>query len=327
MTVSGTISTTNFDNRTVIDRSFNACGIDSQRITAEMQQIALDFLYLILSEIASVKTPSWCIERLIFPFYANQPVITMPLGTEEILNCNYRYLQQATGTNTNTSTSRTIRFETATIVNSVGILWAANSVPVVFEVSTNGTVWVQVGSTDVEATTGQWVWTDIAVGDPFLYFRIRATSGVLVTADIYTGNRPNEVPMGLLNRDSYVAQNNKVFGGRPTTYWFQRERDNPVIHLWPAPNAQAEFAQLIVWRHRQIMDVGTLLQSLDVPQRWFYAIVMKLAAKLAISVSIVDPQRIPLLSQESENAMNIAWMGDNDRSSLTIVPYMSYYTA
>lgn len=327
MAVSGTISTTNFTTLKVVDHAFRRCRITAQRITAEMQQIASDLLYLLLSELASEKMPSWCIERLIFPFYVNQPIITMPLGTEMIVNCNYRYLQQVTGTNVDTSTTRTTHFTSNTIVNTVGILWAANSVPVVFETSDDGIVWVQVGSSDVEASIGEWVWTDIAVGDPANYFRTRATSGVLVTANIYMGDQPNEVPMGLLNRDSYVAQNNKVFGGRPTTYWFQRDRDNPTVHLWPAPNAQAEFAQLIVWRHRQIMDVGNLQQNLDIPQRWFEPIVAGLAVKLAMEIDIVDVALIPILDASAQRSLSIAWDGDNDRSITTIAPYIAYYTA
>jgi hypothetical protein len=327
MAVSGTISTTNFTTRMVIDRSYNRCGIESQRITAEMQQIALDTLYLIISEIAAIKVPSWCIEKIIFPFYNNQPQINMPTSTVEILNCNYRTLQQVTGTNTTTSTIHKIQFQTATIVNTVGILWGANSVPVVFEISDDNATWIQVGSSNVSAVAGEKVWTDIPVGNPAIYFRVRATSGTLSFVTIFTGNTPNETPMGLLNRDSYIAQNNKVFAGRPTTYWFQRDIPQPVIHLWPAPNAGSESAQLVVERHRYIMDVGNLQQTLDIPQRWFEAIIARLAVRLLISTPTADLNRLPILKNEADIAMNIEWTGDNDRSRITIAPALTPYTA
>lgn len=88
MAFSGTISTTTFNTNKVVDHAFRRCRISAQRVTAEMQDIALDLLYLSLSEMASVKTPSWCIEKLILPFYVGQPIVTLPLGTEEVLNAN-----------------------------------------------------------------------------------------------------------------------------------------------------------------------------------------------------------------------------------------------
>jgi hypothetical protein len=132
--------------------------------------------------------------------------------------------------------------------------------------------------------------------------------------------------MGVLNKDDYVAQNNKIFASRPTTYWFQRNLIDPVMNVWPAPNAAAEYAQLIVWRHRQIMDVGTLQQELEIPQRWYEAIVALLASKLVIEVEGTDMSLFPTLSQLAEVAIRKAWDGDNDGSAMKIQPWISPYT-
>jgi hypothetical protein len=96
--------------------------------------------------------------------------------------------------------------------------------------------------------------------------------------------------------------------------------------LWPAPNLAAEVAQLIIWRHRQIMDVGTLQQELDIPQRWYEAIVSQLAFKLAQEIDIVDAGLIMPLSQAAALNMNTAWNGDNDGSPTTITPAIGCYT-
>jgi hypothetical protein len=123
-----------------------------------------------------------------------------------------------------------------------------------------------------------------------------------------------------------VAQSNQIFAGRPTTYWFQRDINQPILHLWPAPNLAAEGAQLIVWRHRQIMDVGTLQQELDIPQRWYEAIVSQLAFKLAQEIDVVDANLLVPLSQAAALNMNTAWNGDNDGSPTTIQPWIAPYT-
>lgn len=326
MAFSGTVSTTTFSTNKVVDHAFRRCRITAQRVTAEMQSIAIDCLYLLLSELASVKTPSWCIEKLILPFYEGQPNVVLPLGTEEVLNANYRSLQEVTGTNTVTSTVYKTAFSSDTAVSTVGIKWLAAAVPLTFAVSDDNVTWTNVETQTTTAASGEWTWTDVTPAIAHSYFRITANSGTITYETVYLGNTPTEIPFGVLNRDSYIAQANQIFQGRPTTYWFQRDINQPVLHLWPAPNTTAETAQLIVWRHRQIMDVGTLQQELEIPQRWYDAIVTKLASKLAMETDTVDMNLIPMLDAKAEVALRAAWDGDNDGSPTTITPTIGVYT-
>ena len=326
MAFSGTVSTTTFSTNKVVDHAFRRCRITAQRVTAEMQSIAIDCLYLLLSELASVKTPSWCIEKLILPFYEGQPNVVLPLGTEEVLNANYRSLQEVTGTNTVTSTVYKTAFSSDTAVSTVGIKWLAAAVPITFAVSDDNVTWTNVETQTTTAASGEWTWTDVTPAIAHSYFRITANSGTITYETVYLGNTPSEIPFGVLNRDSYIAQANQIFQGRPTTYWFQRDINQPVLHLWPAPNTTAETAQLIVWRHRQIMDVGTLQQELEIPQRWYDAIVTKLASKLAMETDTVDMNLIPMLDAKAEVALRAAWDGDNDGSPTTITPTIGVYT-
>jgi predicted small secreted protein len=326
MAFSGTVSTTVFNTNKVIDHAYRRCRVTAQRVTAELQGIATDALYLLLSELSSVKTPSWCIEKVILPFYEGQPNVTLPLGTVEVLNANYRYLQAVSGSNIVTATTYQVNFASTTVVSTVGIEWSAVSAPLSFSVSTDGITWTVVDTVTPTAVAGEITWFDIFPALAYAYFKITATSGVLSYTTITLGNTPNEIPFGALNRDSYVAQANQIFAGRPTTYWFQRDINQPVMHLWPAPNQAAELAQLIVWRHRHIMDVGTLQQELEIPQRWYEAIVSKLASKLAMETDAVDMNLIPMLDAKAEVALRAAWDGDNDGSPITITPAIGCYT-
>lgn len=326
MAFSGTVSTTVFNTNKVIDHAYRRCRVTAQRVTAELQGIATDALYLLLSELSSVKTPSWCIEKVILPFYEGQPNVTLPLGTVEVLNANYRYLQAVSGSNIVTATTYQVNFASTTVVSTVGIEWSAVSAPLSFSVSTDGITWTVVDTVTPTAVAGEITWFDIFPALAYAYFKITATAGVLSYTTITLGNTPNEIPFGVLNRDSYVAQANQIFAGRPTTYWFQRDINQPVMHLWPAPNQAAELAQLIVWRHRHIMDVGTLQQELEIPQRWYEAIVSKLASKLAMETDAVDMNLIPMLDAKAEVALRAAWDGDNDGSPITITPAIGCYT-
>ena len=325
MAFSGNVSGTQFNALKVVDHAFRRCRLPAQAITGEMHSYALDSLYLLLSEMANIKTPSWCIEKLVLPFYENQPLVALPSGTVEVLNANYRITQPVTGAVVYTGLEYTVSFSTPTVVNTVGIKWSAAAVPFELEASLDGTVWVVVGGSSASASAGEITWTDVSGAQAYTYFKISSTSVISYTS-VTLGNLPREIPFGVLNRDTYVAQSNKVFPGRPNSYWFQRDLPNPVMNVWPAPYAGAEQAQLIVWRHRHIMDTENLRQDVEVPQRWLEAIVAGLATRVAAETPSVDINLIPMLEQKYMIARQFAWDGDGDGSPTFIQPAIGAYT-
>lgn len=325
MAYSGNVSGTTFNALKVVDHAFRRCRLPAQAITAEMQSYALDSLYVMLSELANIKTPSWCIEKLILPMYENQPIVTLPPGTVEVLNLNYRVLQLLDGVVTTTSTTYTVSFTTQTTVNTIGIKWSAASVAVTFQVSANGSVWVTVGSSSDAVSSGEITWTDISGALPYAYFRITSASTINYS-EITLGNLPQEIPLGQLNRDSYVNQSNKVFPGRPSSYYFQRDLPEPVVYLWPAPFSDAEAAQLVLWRHRNIMDTENLQQEIEIPNRWLEAIINGLAARVAAETPAVAAELMPMLEQKAGMSQQRAWDGDNDGSPIQINPGIGCYT-
>lgn len=328
MAYSGTVSGTTFNALKVVDHAFRRCRLPAQAITAEMHSYALDSLYLMLSELANIKTPSWCIEKMVLPMYENQPIVTLPPGTVEVLNLNYRTLQIVSGAVTTAGNLYQVNFTTTTVVDTVGVEWAGASVPLNFQVSNNGSTWTTVGTYDGTASAGEITWTDISGALAYQYFRIytQNPNDVFNYTAIVMGNLPQEIPLGQLNRDSYVNQSNKVFPGRPSNYYFQRDLPEPVVYLWPAPFSAAEQAQLVLWRHRQIMDTENLQQEVEVPQRWLEAIIDGLAARVAAETPQVDPQIMAVREQKAAMSLQRAWDGDNDGSPIQINPGIGAYT-
>lgn len=325
MAYSGSVGEATFNALKVVDHAFRRCRLSAQQITPEMQSYAMDSLAFMLDEMANIKTPSWCIEKVILPMYVNQPVVTLPKGTVEVLNLNYRTIQALTGVSVTTATSYTVNFTTSTTVTTVGIFWDGASVPVTFEGSDDGFIWIELGSSSASATAGETTWTDISEPLPFQYFRVTAGAPIEHVA-ITLGNLPQEIPLGALNRDNYVNQSNKYFPGRPSNFWFQRDLPNPIVNLWPAPFSAAEQAQLILWRHRAIMDTENLQQEIEVPPRWLEAIVNGLAARVGAETPSVDAGLLPVLEQRATLSMQRAWDGDNDGSPTYIQPSIGMYT-
>jgi hypothetical protein len=327
MAFSNTVSQTNFNTRRVIDNAIRRCKLTAQQITAEHIDIANDQLYLFLSDLANQGAPLWCIEKQIYPLYDGVGDITMTDGTVDILNSNFRWLQQVTGINYDTSTYREVDFTDAIFVANVGILWSAAAVPIVLERSDDGAIWEEIQTETPTASAGEWTWYDLDSSVAARYFRVRATSGTLGFSQIYLANTPTEIPLARMNRDDYTNLPNKAFqSNRPLQYWFDRQVNNPIMHMWPVPNLAATVCQIVVWRQRYIMDVGTMTQDVEVPQRWLEAIVSGLAAKMALELVEVDVSLIPILDEKAAISLNIAQMEERDNSPMMIAPNISPYT-
>ena len=336
MAYSGNVGVKTFNALKVVDHAFRRCRLPAQAITSEMQDYALDSLTFMLDELANIRTPAWCIEQQILPLYENNQIVTLPKGTIDVLNLNLNILQELSGAVTATNTSYLVNFTTPTIVNFIGIKWSAAAIPVTFQTSSDNVAWVTVGtstsqdlSTNATAVAGNITWTQINGALAKQYFRIIPTDGVSTISytTITLGNMPQAIPLGVLNRDNYVNQSNLVFAGRPSSFYYQRDIPQPVVNLWPAPNAASEKYQLVLWRHRQIMDTDNLQQQIEIPNRWLEAIINGLAARVCAETVSADASLIPTLEAKAAMSVQRAWDGDNDGSPIQINPGIGVYTA
>lgn len=327
MAVSGTVSQTVFNTRKVVDHAFRRCRMPPQGVSAEQLQVAQENLYLILSDLANRGIQLWCIDKLILPMYENMAQVPVPVGTVDLLNTNLRTIQYLSGTTATTSTTSSLQLSTANTVTTVGILWSAASQPFVIEYSSDGSSWTTIETVaNPSLVAGEWVWTDIDGSVTALYWRVRVTTGTLGATTVTFGNTPNEIVMARLNRDSYNNLPNKTFQGRPLQFWLDRQLNQPFMYVWPVPSEEYTIAQVTTYIKRYIMDVGSLTQEIEVPQRWFNAIVYLLAAALAEELPTVDPALIQILDQKAMRALNQAEMEERDNSPIYFTPNIGVYT-
>lgn len=325
MAFSGSVGLETTSAMLVVEHAFRRCRLPAQAISGEMQAYAMQSLRFLLDELANRRTPSWCIEQVLLPMYSNQPLVTLPTGTVEVLNLSYRTLQLLSGTALTTSNTRTVAFSDPTTVSSVGVKWSGATTPLTFATSADGVSWTTVGTVTPAAAVGEITWFDISAAQPAEWFRITGAATLNYTS-VTLGNLPQDIPLGQLNRDTYVNQSNKIFASRPNSYYFQRNVARPVVYLWPAPNVAAEQAVLVLWRHRQIMDTENLRQEIEVPRRWLEAIINGLAARVATETPSVDAALIPALEQRAALSLQSAWDGDTDGSPIQINPGIGAYT-
>jgi hypothetical protein len=198
---------------------------------------------------------------------------------------------------------------------------------VTFEYSTNGTTWStlqDLGS--VTVTDNQWIWTDIDPGQSVMYYRVRVYNNTtMALRELYIGNNSTEIPMARLNRDDYTSLPNKNFtANQPFQFWFNRTIPVPELYLWPVPSDP--FIQMTVWYSRQIMDVGSLTDELEIPQRWYEATVMMLAHRMSLELPGIQMDRIGYLEKMGMQYLMEAEQEERDKSPIYISPNISVYT-
>lgn len=359
MTTSGTVSATTFDTRKVIDHALRRCRIPTAQITPEMQEIARDNLYLLLSALANRGLLLWTEQKMILPLVTGQIQLAMPNGTIDVLNSTLRNLTRLTGTyatsaggtvslafdddydtactQVSTNGNISIELETATLLTSWGILPNGDlTTALALDRSDDGVTWTTIASYASDTyEDGVWYWFDIDPAPTALFYRLRATGGgTLDLRELYFGNTPNEVPMYRMNRDDYVNLPNKMFQSRPVQFWFDRRRgapsdsaaDQPTMWLWPAVSSQYREYQVVITRARYIEDVGTLRQTLDIPQRWYEAVVWMLAWRMAAELPEVDKALIPTLKAMNDEQTGFVEAEERDASPIKISADISPYT-
>lgn len=329
MATSGTVSQTSFPTRYVIEQAYRRCKINAQAITGEMIDVAYDQLYLMLSEWANGNIQLWCIEKWILPMYEAQAQLPCPIGTVDILNANLRQTTQQTGNVTQSTTSYSVQFQAATQIQTVGLTWSTNTpISLTMQACNDGASWVTYKTITPALTSGSVTWTEIDAIPATTYFQILSTDGAtaLPISNYYLGGNPYEITMARLNRDDYVNLPNKAFQGRPLQYWFDRQRDIPLMTLWPTPSLAFTTNQVSIWRKRYIMDVGNSSNTLDIPQRWFDAVVYNLAVKLMESIAEINMDVLPILAQKAQLMLNRAQAEERDNSPIYWSPNLRGYT-
>jgi hypothetical protein len=362
MAYSGTVGTTVVNVQELIDHGARRCGKLAEELTSEQQAASRRSLYFFLSSLINIGIQYWAISKHVIGLNPNQYIYDLPLGANDALNVLYRTMARPTPNGTGGYTSSTATtgnlanvfdsdIDTFTIQNSANGNFAINYgddnslyagsigfMPYVagggsavwnfiYEYSTDGATWSTLYDFPNQTVKDkEWIWTDIDPGQNVQYYRVRAYSGtILALREWYVGNNSTEVMMSRLNRDDYTNLPNKNFtANQPFQFWFDRTIPVPKIYLWPTPSDP--FVQVTVWYSRQIMDVGALTDELEIPQRWYEAIVMNLAHRMSLELPQVPMDRIQYLQTLAQSSLNDAEQEERDRSPIYWAPNISVYT-
>lgn len=321
MATSGTVATTTIDTAALIEHAFRRAKVKPSAQTPETVQIAKENLYFILLNLSNRGLNLWAVEKAFMGLRAGQASYVTPAGTLDVLNVVYATPTLEPVTFSAIATGGQADIASATLVRIGFKLSAAFTGDI--QIKASGALLTTLATTSYAADT--YYWADLPVSTTGTVFTVEAAAAPYpVVSDIKCASRSSDLPLTIWNRDSWSAISNKAQTGHPSTNYFFEKKLTPVITLWPVPDNDDN--HLLIYRHRQPQDVGTLLDQVEVPQRWYDGIVWLLAAKIGFELPEVDPTHLQLLIQMADKMEFEAEQPETDGAPIYITPGIGVYT-
>jgi hypothetical protein len=122
----------------------------------------------------------------------------------------------------------------------------------------------------------------------------------LVVQDVrYRSAAGIDTPLFEETRESYLSIPNKSSTGRPSLYWFDRQRTTSTLYVW-----QVASTGTIPYSYKRVLeDVDNLSDDLDIAQEHLEAVVYGLAVRLGSELPSVDmagPHMMAIAGRASE---------------------------
>ena len=327
MATSGTVGQTVINTAKMLEHAWRRCGLKPTMQTPEAVLSAKESLYILMVHLANRGLNLWCVEEERLPLYAGQAKYLLPTGTLSVLNVLHSKPNLITGTVTSDASSYTDELDESSTVVLIGLKLA--TVPngaVTLESSADGITWTvfkTIALADAP-TTLTWYSLDVQVTDTFFRVVDNGTVPALSVTTFSLATGVTDVTVSQFNRDEYAQQPDKGFtSGSVTNYFFDKSL-TPEIACWPVPSANGNF--LSVWVHKQVQDVGSLSQEIAIPSRWMESILNQLSFRVAMEAEGVDPARITMLKQLSDESVIVAELDETDGSPIMIQPNISVYS-
>lgn len=128
----------------------------------------------------------------------------------------------------------------------------------------------------------------------------------------------SDVPMRRISRGDYQRLPNKTTQGCPTQWFYDRQRDNGTLSIWPAPDATA--STLTIPYRRRIMDVDNSTDNIDLPPEWEEAVVFNFADTLIANYGLGGSDEADRVTKRALSTLAVLRANDvaGEESSLII---------
>lgn len=340
--------------------AFERIGIVGNEQTPLLVQSAIMSANLELSIWPGKGLNLWMVQQQMFTVVAGQPIYSLPLNTARILeviatqparlNTGGTAFSTAGGIAANCfDPTQTAGCVQTTHNGSIGYDYGvgqSNSIlyvgitPLItstytlsVEYSFDTVNWIPVYKAPTQSYPAfQITWFVIQQSLSARAWRITETNGATLAIQQIYFNQPATTSVGdrmltALSRYEWLAISNKMSQNSgntlPSSFYFNQQI-TPTMTLWPVPGTVSPGTQpnILYTSYRYVQDVTQMYQDVEIPQRFYDALVSALAARLALKFM---PDKYQILKAESIEAYNIAAATDFEKVTLRFTPDFGPY--
>jgi hypothetical protein len=322
--------------------AFERIGISAPEVLGIHNQSAISSLNFLFSDWANKGFNLFTIQKSMFQINVGQPSYILPtstIETPEVTASNNRRLlggtpfSSAGGVASNAFSGTTGVACTQTSPNGyISYIYPPNSSQPVFyagiqsnittdytivcEYSYDNVSWINnISTPKTYYPIGQIIWWVLNTPIDVQAIRIRETGGsTLDIQQIYFSSPIFSTYLTPISRSEYITYPNKLQIANPSSFYLDRQL-TPTMTLWPTPNNS--YQTIVYNRKVQIMDVTSINQNINIPQRFLKATLMGLAAEMAL---IYKPEKFTAMKMLADEAYQTAKIEDTEYVPLRITP-------
>jgi len=149
------------------------------------------------------------------------------------------------------------------------------------------------------------------------------SSSTIDSLEVVLNRDSTDIQLQRVTPEEYLLIPNKTQTGRPTQYSIRRERDNPVMSVWPLPDNSTDILKMEIIS--ELQDVNkSAIQNADLPKRFLPCLTCGLAYYMSMKRPGVPENRIMMLKANYEELLMRAMEEDRERASMFIRPRLRY---
>ncbi len=313
MATSGTVAKTVIDTSTLLEHAFRRVKVAPSAQTPETIEIAKNCLYMLMLNLSNRGLNLWCVDKIYFGLNNGQATYPLPAGTLDVVSAAYSAPTLAAGTFAAVTNGGEANLSSAEAGIRIGVKLSGAFSGVL---TTDGTA-----QRTADYVANQYYWFDIPVSVSKTNYQVTGTN---LVSDVQVVTKSYDLPMTQWNRDTYVAINNKTQPGHPSTNYFFEKKLDPQLTLWPVPDSDT--GHLLLFVHRQAQDIGTLVQQIEIPQRWLDGVIWLLADRLGYELPNVDPAVAQRVEQKAQMQTFEAELSETDGAPIFLQPNIGVYS-
>lgn len=104
----------------------------------------------------------------------------------------------------------------------------------------------------------------------------------------FVGTDGIEIPMVPLTRWEYDSISNKSATGTPSQFHYDRQREDAKLFIWPALGTATTESVAFTYQ-REVQDINSLNDTVDMPGEWWSTVVYNLASRLIDTYALENP--------------------------------------